>query len=275
MSPPIPRPQRLRRETGFTRAPRPWKRLLDYLPENRRQRALVWVGVLLATGMSMFVVFDNIIMPLVIRQGSAFELPNIVGMEKAEAQAFLKELGLTLDVTSEEYNPSFRDGAVLTQYPLSGAKVKSGRSIKVVTSLGEKDIVIPQITGVSVRQAKLDLETVGLRIGEISWTYTDTLPEKLVVFAFPGPGDTVSIGSRVNVLVNRGRGRGVEFMPNLIGLSLDEARDLLTRKGLKVGLVMTRIDENYLPETVLEQSEEEATELEVGEEIDLVVSTTD
>ncbi len=275
MSPPIPRPQRLRRETGFTRGPGGWRRLPEYLPESRRQRMLVWASVGFVVSMSMFLAFDNLVMPLVIRQGSAFELPNIVGMEKTEAEAFLEEFGLTLDVTSEEYNPSFRDGAVLTQYPLSGSKVKSGRSIKVVTSLGEKDIIIPQITGVSVRQAKLDLETVGLRIGEISWTYTDTLPEKLVVFAFPGPGDTVSIGSRVNVLVNRGRGRGVTFMPNLVGLSLDEARELLIKKGLKVGLVMSRRDENYLPETVLEQSEEEALELEVGEEIDLVVSTTD
>ncbi|MCH7877909.1 MAG: PASTA domain-containing protein [candidate division Zixibacteria bacterium] len=275
MSPPIPRPQRLRRETGFKGGASGWRRLLDYMPENPPGRLLVYAAIGLAAGMTLFVMFDHLVMPLVIRQGSAFELPNIVGMERSEAEEVLEKLGLKLNVTSEEYNPSFRDGAVLSQYPLSGTRVKSGRGIKVVTSLGEKDIIIPQITGVSVRQAKLDLETVGLRIGEISWTYTDTLPEKLVVFAFPGPGDTVSIGSRVNVLVNRGRGRGVTFMPNLIGLSLDEARDMLIKKGLKVGLVMTRRDENYLPETVLEQSEAEATELEVGEEVDLVVSTTD
>ncbi|MFQ5606424.1 MAG: PASTA domain-containing protein [Candidatus Zixiibacteriota bacterium] len=270
MTPPLPRPQRIRREQGFRH-----RRLFDYLPENRRQRALAWIGVVFVASLFSFLIFDNLIMPLIIRQGSEFELPNVVGMEKLEATALLEKEGLTLEVTSEEYNPSFRDGAVLSQYPLAGTNIKSGRIIKVVTSLGEKDVLVPQITGVSVRQAKLDLETVGLRIGEISWTYTDTLPEKLVVFAFPGVGDTVSIGSRVNVLVNRGRGRGVTYMPDLVGLSLQEARDLLIIKGLKVGLVMSRRDENYLPETVLEQSEDEATELEVGEEIDLVVSTTD
>ena len=78
------------------------------------------------------------------------------------------------------------------------------------------------------------------------------------------PGDTVPIASKVNLLVNRGRGQGITFMPNLVGLSLTEAKDLLLLKGLKPGLVMFRRDENYLPETVLEQSEEEATELEVG-----------
>ncbi|HSG99045.1 MAG TPA: PASTA domain-containing protein, partial [candidate division Zixibacteria bacterium] len=136
-------------------------------------------------------------------------------------------------------------------------------------------VVSPAVAGVSVRQAKLDIETAGLRIGDIAWTYTDTLPEKLVVFTFPGAGDTVPIGSAVNLLVNRGRGQGVTFMPNLIGLTLDEAKDVLRKKGLKVGLVMTRRNESYLPETVLEQSEDEATELEVGEEVDLVVSSTE
>ena len=64
-------------------------------------------------------------------------------------------------------------------------------------------------------------------------------------------------------------------MPNLIGRSLDEARALLDGAELKIGLIKYIRDENYLPETVLEQSVEEAVELEVGEEIDLIVSTTE
>jgi beta-lactam-binding protein with PASTA domain len=64
-------------------------------------------------------------------------------------------------------------------------------------------------------------------------------------------------------------------MPRLIGMNLSSAKKLLEEKTLKLGLVTQRADENYLPETVLEQSEPEGTELDVGTEIDLVVSSTD
>jgi beta-lactam-binding protein with PASTA domain len=63
-------------------------------------------------------------------------------------------------------------------------------------------------------------------------------------------------------------------MPKVVGLTLTEAVRRIEDKLLKVGLVTPRLDENYLPETVLEQSEVEGTELDVGTEIDLVVSST-
>ena len=64
-------------------------------------------------------------------------------------------------------------------------------------------------------------------------------------------------------------------MPQLTGHQLSEAKKMLEELGLKVGLVTYVHNEDYLPETILEQSAEEAAELEPGEEIDLVVSTTE
>ncbi len=265
-----PRPQRIRQRELPSKAPRKsgWR-------DNKRLRTLVFLGYFGLAGIVLFILFNSVVMPIVIRHGDSFALQNLVGMSIDEAKALVEENGLRIEVTSQEYNPSFRDGSVLTQYPTADTKVKSGRLIKVVVSLGEKDVTIPQITGISVRQAKLDLETAGLRLGDIAWTYTDTLPEKLVVFTFPSTRDTISIGSKVNILVNRGRGQGVTFMPDLVGSTIDEAREVLRQKGLKIGLIKTRHNENFLPETVLEQSEDPATELEVGEEVDLVVSSTE
>ena len=240
-------------------------------------RALLWRRLLYVfiSFAALFVIFDNVLMPIMTRQHTEFELPNIVGMTTAEAEEILEEKGLVLEITSEEYNPSYPEGTALTQYPMAGTKVKAGRIIKTVASLGEKYVRIPQVSGISVRQAKLDLETTGLRIGDIAWTYTDTLPEKVVVFSFPSPGDTVKIGSKVSIMVNRGRGMQISYMPNVVGMQLQEAISLLGKKSLRVGVVKYRRNEDVLPETVLEQSEDEATELDVGEEIDLVVSSVE
>jgi beta-lactam-binding protein with PASTA domain len=75
-------------------------------------------------------------------------------------------------------------------------------------------------------------------------------------------------------MVNRGRATDFTFMPKVIGMPLEEARKLIEEKGLKIGKLKTRTDENFLPETVLEQSEVEGAELQLGTEVDLVVSKT-
>jgi serine/threonine-protein kinase len=144
-----------------------------------------------------------------------------------------------------------------------------------VVSLGQKMMPIPELSGKSVRQAMLDLETAGLTLGEIAWAFSDTLPERVVVFSYPAGGMEIPLGSPVNLMVNRGRASDFTYMPKVIGLTLYEARKRIEDKSLKVGLVTYRTDENYLPETVLEQSEPEGTELDLGTDIDLVVSSTD
>jgi len=219
--------------------------------------------------------FDSILMPIVTRHGSEFELPDVVGYEKDAAEEMLQLMDLNLEVTSEEYHADKPEGTVLSQYPPAGTMVKSGRIVKVVTSSGTRLVEVPELAGFSVRQAKLNIEAANLSLGDIAWTFSDSLPERVVVFAYPASGTMIPIGSPVNLMVNRGSLSGIVFMPKLIGHSLDEAVAMLDDLGLKVGLVTRVRDENYLPETVLEQSVEEATELEVGEEIDLKVSTTE
>ncbi|NOY87957.1 MAG: PASTA domain-containing protein [FCB group bacterium] len=214
-------------------------------------------------------------MPIVTRHGDEFTLPDFTNQPITQAQLKLKDLHLNYKISSEEFSPGKERGIILKQFPAAGTKVKSGRRLKFVTSLGQKLVPIPDLAGLSVRQAILNLETAGLKLGEIAWAFSDTLPEKVVVFSYPNAGTEIPMGSTVNLMVNRGRASKFTFMPNVVGLTLDEATKRLEDKALKVGIVTYRINENYLPETVLEQSEEKGTELDVGTEIDLVVSSTE
>jgi eukaryotic-like serine/threonine-protein kinase len=243
---------------------RDWRRLLlNYI--------IIPFGVLIV----VYLFFDYLFMPWVTRHGSEFELPNIVGYQFDGAEEMLQMTDLGIEVTSEEYHADKPSGTVLSQYPAAGTMVKSGRIIKVVISSGQKNVVVPPLAGFSVRQAKLNIEAANLTLGDIAWTFSDSLPERVVVFSYPASGTEIPIGSPVNLMVNRGSLSGIVFMPRLVGRPLEEAVAMLDDLGLKVGLITRVRDDNYLPETVLEQSFEEATELEVGEEVDLIVSTTD
>jgi beta-lactam-binding protein with PASTA domain len=265
------------RATRLTQsASKPAGFLTSYLPYGSWQRRIVLFAVfpgifLIIAGL----ITDKIVMPIVTRQGTEFKMPDFTGQRLSEAQISLDELELTYEIASEDYSPGKPPGTILRQIPLSGNKVKPGRQIKFVVSLGQKLIPIPNVAGKSVRQARLELEAAGLLLGEIDWALSDTLPEKLVVFSYPAAGDEIPIGSYVNLMVKHGRASSFTFMPNIEGLTFDNAKRRLGDKLLKVGVISYRTDENYLPETVLEQSEPHGAELDVNTVIDLVLSTTE
>jgi serine/threonine-protein kinase len=238
-----------------------------------KRKLVLWLGVPVVLILILVWTVDAIVMPMVTRHGDEFPLPDFTGQKYIEAEVRLNDLDLKYEEASQEYSPGAEAGVILHQFPIAGTKVKSGRTIKFVTSLGKKMVAIPTLAGESVRQAMLDLETAGLDLGEIAWAFSDTLPERVVVFSYPAAGSEIPLGSPVNLMVNRGRASNFTYMPKVIGLTMDEGTKRITDKSLKVGVVTYRVDENYLPETVLEQSEPEGTELDVGTEIDLVVSS--
>lgn len=266
-----PRASRLSRPAGSQSG-----RLTEWLPHGSWQRKLFFrVGLPLLGIIFLVLIMDKIVMPVVTRQGSEFPLPDFSEQRILEAQISLDELDLSHEIASEEYSPGKAPGTILRQIPPPGTKVKPGRSIKFVVSLGEKMVPIPEVAGKSVRQAMLELEASGLKLGEIAWALSDTLPEKVVVFSYPPAGTEIPIGSSVNLMVKHGRASRYTFMPNVVGLTIDEARKRIEDKFLTVGLIEYRTDENFLPETVLEQSEPHGAELDLGTEIDLVLSNTD
>lgn len=260
----------------FKSAVERFRRLTDeYSPRTKRGRLLANLAKYLAVFLFLLIIVNSIVMPIITRHGSEFSLPNIIGMTVPDAKPVLAEAKLAIDITSQEYHADKPSGTILSQFPVPGTMVKSGRTIRVVTSLGQKDVTVPDIHGFSIRQATLNLEQAGFIIGQIQWTAVDSLPEKVVVFSYPAAGTMVSYGSAINLMVNRGMSSQTVLVPKLVGLSLTDATKALEDAGLKVGLVTRTVDENYLPETVLSQSEEPGAELLPGEAVDLTVSNTD
>lgn len=249
--------------------------LADRLPYGSLARKLVLHYTLpLVIIILGVLIVDKVIMPTITRQGSAFRLPDFTSQRLLEARISLDNLELKYEISSEEFSPGKPHGVILQQFPKQGTKVKPGRTVKFIVSLGQKMVMIPQVGGKSVRQAMLDLETSGLMLGEIAWALSDTIPERIVVFSYPSAGTEIPFGTPVNLMVNRGRAQSFTYMPLVTGMTLDEAVKRLEDKLLQVGIVSYRADELYLPETVLEQSESQGTELDVATEIDLVVSST-
>ncbi|SYZ74498.1 putative Serine/threonine-protein kinase Sps [Candidatus Zixiibacteriota bacterium] len=247
-----------------------------FAPTGRFGRFLYYYILLpFACLLVLYLLLNNVAMPLFTRHGFEKTLPDLVGKNIDIARQLLNAEGLETEVSKQEYHSDQPEGTIISQYPPAGTMVKSGRIIKLAVSTGKQMVTVPSLAGYSIRQAKLYIEAAGLSQGEIAWTYSDSLPEQVVVFSYPAVGTEVPSGTSINLMVNRGKLAGTIYMPKVIGLQLEDARKVIEGMGLKVGVVSQVRNDNFLPETVMQQSVEENTELEPGEEIDLVVSATE
>ena len=223
----------------------------------------------------LFFLADSVIMPKIVRHGEEFPLPNVVGMSMTDAVAMFNEVGVELEIAGEEQSPDLPEGTVITQTPTAGSMVKKGRRIKTIISAGRKMVTVPDMIGFSQRQTELKLNEAGLKIGSFNWTSSDSLPVNVLVYSVPSAGSIAPKGTPVNLYFNRGAQTNVVFVPQLVGMSLDEAKYVIDSLGLNISKVDYAVNAELLPNTVIWQSQRPGTKLEYGLSIQLKVSITD
>jgi serine/threonine-protein kinase len=230
------------------------------------------VGIFVAFYLFLLLV-DRVIMPAVVHSGREYLLPDITNLSLKEAEEILQKRDLSLKILAEEYNPSKPPGIILSQSPNPQTKVKKGRIVKVVVSKGEKIVQVPNLKGVSLRQAELMLGEEGLEVGEINWIPSDSFPENVVVNSSPSFGLSVPLGMSVNLEVSLGASPDTVMMPNLAGKSLEEAKNILKELSLEIGETRYEVKNELPPGTILEQFPEEGTKIQRGSNVELTVST--
>ena len=161
-------------------------------------------------------------------------LPNLVGLSEAEAVDLLTELELR-PVPFSESVPNAATGVVTSQSPLAGTIVREGRSISLGVNEPKASVSVPRLVGVTRDDSASQLEGLGLAVGEVRYSFNDAA-EGLVLEQTPLPGTTLSPGESVDIVVSRGPDIPTITMPNVRGLTIDEAKRRLA------GLGFTNID---------------------------------
>ena len=152
--------------------------------------------------------------------------------------------------------PIYDGGVVLEQNPKAGTEVKNGRRIFVtVNSYRQKMVEIPYVTGFSLRQAKNNLESVGLEIERLEYV-EDIATNYILSQKFGGrtieEGQKVEaeIGSGITLVVGRGEDeeKNRVAVPRVVGMTLYEAKSRLWDSGLNVGRITSDEGVNQLNE---------------------------
>jgi beta-lactam-binding protein with PASTA domain len=231
------------------------------------------VGV--AAAFLLLVLADRVVMPVIVHWGEAAVVPDLTGLTLTEAEEVVNDKGLNLEVLAEVHDPAKPPGTILSQIPSPRTKVKEGRVMKVTVSMGGKTVLVPRLEGVSIRQAELLLMHEGLEMGEINWSPSDSFPEEVVIASIPSCDTPVPVGMPVNLTVSLGVRPDTVAVQDLVGMTLEQGRKMLREIGLELGRVKSKVNNDFLPNTILRQSLQPGEKVEMGSRIVLEVSTTE
>lgn len=165
--------------------------------------------------------------------GDLVTVPELVGLSDPEARGRLAELGLEFGVRSTVSHPDAPEGAVLAQSPIPGQRVRPGAPVEVTLSRGPEVHSIPDVSGLSARQATIVLERLGFRVTTSEANHS--LEAGRAFATEPGPGTELTVPSDVTLLVSKGS--PITTVPDLFGRHIDDALELLSRSGLSLGAI--------------------------------------
>ncbi|MEC8838628.1 MAG: PASTA domain-containing protein [Candidatus Neomarinimicrobiota bacterium] len=221
------------------------------------------------------IVAEYLVMPAYTRQNQNKIMIDIKNRNLDDALKILKSENYRYEVSDTLYTNKFQLGTIVDQYPKPNTRVKSGRTVRLKISQPEKSVAIPNLIGQSRRSAELELNQMGLLIDTVYTEYNPEYPNGTIAWQYPKAGDRRKKGMGIQITVSKGMPPNFFQVPNLIGLSINQAKDLIFKSRLKVGKISYHQDQDLVPYTVLDQSIRNGTVLDVTATINLVVSVLD
>lgn len=222
----------------------------------------------------LFFVCNNILLPWYVNKGGVVTIPKLVGLQNEEAIKLLDSLGLEPRDGGSRSDVRYPIGVVVFQNPAENGIVKKGRRVYLTLSGGEQEVVVPNLKGKSLRDAKFTLDRSGLKLAETEYLPSDEFPENTVVDQSIQMGATVKKNSFVSIIVSQGKIIDKVEVPNLVGKSYNEAEKILGEFGLKLGQIEYQPSSNLLPNTIIEQYPRPGELVSWGEMINLFVTKT-
>ena len=234
------------------------------------KKILIWSAILFGLLAITLFIFDIIVMPWYVKSDEK-TVPNLVGLDKSEAEKMVLQNDMEPIFEVPRYSDDFPADHVIFQNPESGETVKVGRRVHLVISGGNPLTKMPYLIDKTLRDAKVSIERLGFQIGDVSKVKSE-IPAGIVVEQYPKEGANLEKGTRVQLKISMGPNIGMVRVPDLLSLTLKEARETIQRNSLVVGKINYQESKTLLPNTVVAQYPAKNKLVNVGETIDLFIT---
>ncbi len=184
------------------------------------------------------------------------EVPYVVGKQLNEARQMIEEAGLKVEEPIiRETHPDIPIDEVIDQTK-TNMRVKQGSLIKLTVSDGPKQEVLPDYVGKQIQMAIDELKALGVTDNQIKTEAVfSEKDQNTILQQTPGAGENFD-PTKENFVFMISKGRETVPMPNLIGETLEEAKELIKASELVLEDKDILYSPSYLHEKgrVLEQS---------------------
>jgi eukaryotic-like serine/threonine-protein kinase len=156
-------------------------------------------------------------------------VPDLRGMELATALVKLQEKELYPRLSLRFTDNPLDRGKIVDQSPSAGTIVKAGRRIQVTVSRGAVADKVENFVGQDLNEAKIHLQTLFagarplLSVKEPPIYVFDKAPAGTVLEQKPQPETEIAGPTQLELVVSRGPEKAQVRVPDLQGLSIDEA----------------------------------------------------
>ena len=199
-------------------------------------------------------------------------VPNVVGLTQAEAKTQIEQAGFTWELNPDKVaSDNVAEGSVASTDPTAGTQAEKGATVRVTISSGPDSVTLPDnLVGMSPDDARKAIEALGLKWElDSSKVASDTVPEGKVAQTNPSPGSKVKAGQTIRAYLSSGSDQ--VDVPDLSGMTQDQARSTLKSVGLELGNV-TSVDSEKEKDRIVEQDPATGTKVKKGTTVGVSVS---
>ena len=172
------------------------------------------------------------------RHGEGVLVPNLKGLSVENAVQLLASEGFQYQIDSV-FILDKKPGLVLEQDPDPNTNVKINRMIYLtIVSSQTPNVSFPDIENKTFVEAQAMLNNYGLKVGDTTYQ-SDIARDAVLGFSYSGRaisfGQKLPKGSKIDLILGDGFGASEVELPNLVGLTLDEAMFSIKGASLTLG----------------------------------------
>ncbi len=199
-------------------------------------------------------------------------VPPVEGKTKEEAIKLLEEKGFSYRFTEEMSEVPI--GYVISQEPEAGTELEKNSEVKIVVSIGEEKVMFPDLSKMTVADAKEFLQDEGYQVNVVEMPEnSESIDVDFIIRTEPAAKAEVTKSlSEVTFFVSCGPKKELVEVPLIEGKDVETAKKLLEDKGLVLGSP-TEVPDEAPAGQIIYQSVKSGMKVAKGYTIDYKVST--
>ena len=224
-------------------------------------------------GLILLLITANFFLPWLTKKNEIIYLPDVRKLNIVKAEKILSDNDFKIEIVKSNFNENYLPNEVVAMIPRAYTKVKRGRTIKLKIAGDKSTFILEDYKNKSLRNTKISLDQNSIIIDTLIYEYSNQIDKNFIIDQYPKKDIVMKSFDKVTLIVSLGPPPDYYTVPNLININFKNAKEILTKSGLVLGKVTYEYSDNFLNNTILEQSLTPEMKLSFPHKIDLIIST--